>query len=287
MDDFEMKQNNFIKISTLLILLTANSCAVASEHYNTFHNFDSIDELLALPKSKLCVDGGPSSDDIKLILLNGSLTLPMYQNDPAMARMMINEQSIRIKTRIREKCSSNPNASSRKLSREILGNESETCKQGAPTKDEIKAYIKESNDPDIDIDKQLLAIPYEYRLLMEEGAKFKGLTLREMFIEDVATKAAQNWEKACANKPSLDNNIKSPMDDYNNPTTPLNIEEKYRIADKKLNDTWRDLPSETRKSLLPSQRKWIKQQALCNQDTKCLIKMTNKRITELESDNGK
>ncbi len=282
-----MKQNNFIKISALLILLTANSCAVASEHNNTFHNFDSIDELLALPKSKLCVDGGPSSDDIKLILLNGSLTLPMYQNDPAMARMMINEQSIRIKTRIREKCSSSPNASSRKLSREMLRNESETCKQGAPTKDEIKTYIKESDDPDIDIDKQLLAIPYEYRLLMEEGAKLKGLTLREIFIEDVATKAAQNWEKACANKPSLDNKIKSPMDDYNNPTTPLNLEEEYGIADKKLNDIWRGLPTETRKTLLSSQRKWIKQQATCNQDTNCLIEMTNKRITELESDNGR
>ncbi len=282
-----MKQNNFIKISTLLISLIVSSCSVASEHNNTFHNFGSIDELLDLPKTKLCVDGGPTSDDIKLILLSGSLTLPMYQNDPLMARMMINEQSIRIKTRIREKCSSNPNTSSRKLSKEMLRNESETCKQGAPTKDEIKAYIKESNDPDIDIDKQLRAIPYEYRLLMEEGAKLKGLTLHEMFIEDVATKASQNWEKTCANKPSFENKIKSSMDDHNRLTTPLNIEEEYRIADKKLNDTWRDLPSETRKSLLPSQRKWIKQQAICNQNTKCLIEMTTKRITELESDNGK
>lgn len=286
MDDFEMKQNNFIKISTLLILLTANSCAVASEHNNTFRNFDSIDELLALPKSKLCVDGGPSSDDIKLILLNGSLTLPMYQNDPAMARMMINEQSIRIKTRISEKCSSNPNASSRKLSREMLRNESETCKQGAPTKDEIKAYIKESNDPDFDIDKQLRAIPYDYRLLMEEGAKLKGLTLREMLIEDVATKASQNWEKACSNKSYLQNKTKNITPEHNKLTPPTNIDEEYRIAEKKINETWKRLPSDTRKVLLPSQRKWIKQQATCNQDTQCLIDMTNKRIIELEAENN-
>ncbi|WHW84534.1 lysozyme inhibitor LprI family protein [Citrobacter freundii] len=59
------------------------------------------------------------------------------------------------------------------------------------------------------------------------------------------------------------------------------------MADKKLNDTWKELPTETRKSLLPSQRKWIKKQATCNQDVQCLIDMTNKRITELEAENAK
>ena len=77
------------------------------------------------------------------------------------------------------------------------------------------------------------------------------------------------------------------MNDHNNLTTPLNIEEVYRIADKKLNDTWKELPTEKRKYLLPSQRKWIKQQAICNQDTQCLIDMTNDRIRELESQRGK
>lgn len=282
-----MKPVKLIKIITFHVAFISSACIAAADSRNSFQSVDTVDELLALPTSKLCVDGGPSSDDIRLILLNGPLTLPMYQNNPSLARMMINDQSISIKARISEKCSAKPNTSSRKITKEMLRNESETCKQGAPTKDEIKAYIKESNDPDMDIDKQLRAVPYEYRLLMEEGAKLKGLTLREMLIEDVATKAAQNWEKACANKPSLENKIKSSMNDHNNLTTPLNIEEVYRIADKKLNDTWRNLPSETRKSLLPSQRKWIKQQAICNQDTKCLIKMTNKRITELESDNEK
>jgi len=280
-----MKQTNIIKISVLLISLTANSCAIASGHNNTFHSFGSIDELLALPKSKLCVDGGPSSDDIKLILLNGTLTSSMFQNDPAMARMMINEQSINIKTRIREKCSAKPNVSSRELTKEMLRNENDTCKQGAPTKDELTAYLKEQNATDID--KQLQAIPYEYRLIMEEGAKLKGLTLREAFIEDAAAQASQNWEKTCANKPSSEKKLKSIPDDYSKLNTPLNMEAEYRIADKKLNDIWRDLPSETRKSLLPSQRKWIKQQAICNQDIKCLIEMTNKRITELESEHEK
>lgn len=282
-----MKPVKLIKIITFHLAFISSACIAASDSRNSFKSVDTVDELLAIPASKLCVDGGPSSDDIRLILLNGPLTLPMYQNNPSLARMMINDQSISIKARISEMCSAKPNISSRKITKEMLRNESETCKEGAPTKDEIKAFIKESNDPDFDIDKQLQAIPYDYRLLMEEGAKLKGLTLREMFIEDVATKASQNWEKACAKKLSFENKIKIPIDDHNNLTTPLNIEEKYRIADKRLNDTWRNLPSETRKSLLPSQRKWIKQQAICKQDAKCLIEMTNKRITELESDNGK
>ncbi|WP_446916778.1 lysozyme inhibitor LprI family protein, partial [Klebsiella pneumoniae] len=64
-------------------------------------------------------------------------------------------------------------------------------------------------------------------------------------------------------------------------------DEEYRIADTKLNDIWKKLPFEKRKFLIPSQRKWIKQQAICNQDMQCLIDMTNKRIIELESENEK
>lgn len=266
----------------LQLALISSVCTAASDSRNSFQDINTVDKLLALPTSKLCVDGGPTTDDIRLILLNGPLTLPIYQNDPVMARIMINEQSISIKTRISEKCSAKPNVSSREITKEMLRNERETCKQGAPTKDEIKAYLKKQNDPDIDIDKQLRSIPYEYHLIMEEGAKLKGLTLREAFIEDAATQASRNWEKACANKSSFENEIKSITDVHNKLTTPLNIEEKYRITDKKLNDTWKNLSSETRKELLPSQRKWIKQQATCNQVTQCLIDMTNKRITELE-----
>lgn len=280
-----MKQNKLLKISIIALSLIVNASAVASDVRNRFHGIDTVDELQALPTSKLCEDGGPSLDDIRLMLLNGPLTLPMYQNDPAMARMMINEQSSSIKSRIREKCSSKPNVSSRKLTKEMLKNESETCQQGAPTKDEIKTYIKESNDPDMNIDKQLSTIPYEYRLIMEEGAKLKGLTLREVFIEDASTQISKNWEKACANKSYSQNKSKAIPANINTLKTPANAENEYRTADKKLNDTWKNLPYETRKALLPSQRKWIKQQATCNQDTQCLIDMTNKRIIELEVEN--
>lgn len=280
-----MNHTKLLKIMALYALLISSTSIAASDNRSRFREMDSVDELLALPLSKLCVDGGPSSDDIRLILLNGPLTLPMYQNDPAMARMMINEQSLSVKTRIMEKCSSKTYTSSRKLTKEMLRNESETCQQGAPTKDEIKEYIKESNDPSIDIDKKLRAIPYEYRLIMEEGAKLKGLTLREIFIEDVATKASQGWEKECANKSYSKNKIKNLKNNRNELTTPVDIEEEYRMADKILNETWNALPAQKRKVLLPSQREWIKKQANCNHVTQCLIDMTNKRIIELKAAN--
>ncbi|EEW6032070.1 DUF1311 domain-containing protein, partial [Escherichia coli] len=52
----------------------------------------------------------------------------------------------------------------------------------------------------------------------------------------------------------------------------------------KLNKVWKDLSSESRKKLLPSQRTWIKHQAYCNQNIQCLIDMTNNRINELEAE---
>ncbi|BDI93619.1 lysozyme inhibitor LprI family protein [Enterobacter hormaechei] len=61
----------------------------------------------------------------------------------------------------------------------------------------------------------------------------------------------------------------------------------YKASDEKLNSVWKSLSPETRKRLLRSQREWIKQKSGCNNEQKCLIDMTNKRITELESENGK
>lgn len=61
----------------------------------------------------------------------------------------------------------------------------------------------------------------------------------------------------------------------------------YEASDEKLNSLWRSLSPETRKRLLPSQREWIKKKSDCNNEQKCLIDMTNKRITELESQRGK
>lgn len=61
----------------------------------------------------------------------------------------------------------------------------------------------------------------------------------------------------------------------------------YEASDEKLNSVWKSLNPETRKQLLPSQREWIKQKSDCKNEQKCLIDMTNKRITELESERGK
>lgn len=61
----------------------------------------------------------------------------------------------------------------------------------------------------------------------------------------------------------------------------------YEASDERLNSVWKDLSPETRKRLLPSQREWIKKKSDCNNEQKCLIDMTNKRITELESEHGK
>ncbi|EKZ2445563.1 hypothetical protein CITFRE_19240 [Citrobacter freundii] len=281
-----MKLRKLINIMLLNAFLFSNTATAISDNRISFRNMDTVDDLLALPASELCLNGGPTSDDIELILLNGPLARPMYQNDPTAARMVINEQSANIKARIKEKCS-NPDKPVRKLTKEMFKNEDDVCKRGAPTIEEAKVFIKESDDPELNIDKQLQAIPYEYRLILEEGAKLNGYTLREMFIEDIATKVSKSWEKACADKVYSQNKAKNITTDHDKLTTPSSLEEDYHIADKKLNDTWKELPSETRKSLLPSQRKWIKQQAICNKDTQCLIDMTNKRITELESENGK
>ncbi|WJS53011.1 lysozyme inhibitor LprI family protein [Enterobacter roggenkampii] len=280
-----MKSKKLIKIIVLNAFLFSGTATATADNRTSFRNMDTVDDLLALPVSELCLNGGPTSDDIELILLNGPLTRSMYQNDPTAARMVINEQSANIKARIQEKCS-NPDKPVRKLTKGMFKNGDDVCKRGAPTTEEARVFINES-DAELNIDKQLQAIPYEYRLVLEEGAKLNGYTLREMFIEEIATKLSQSWEKACADKSYFQNEAKNITTDHDKLTRPHSLAENYRIADKKLNDTWKELPPEKRKSLLPSQRKWIKQQAICNKDTQCLIDMTNKRITELESENAK
>ena len=63
--------------------------------------------------------------------------------------------------------------------------------------------------------------------------------------------------------------------------------QSYKASDEKLNSVWKSLSPETRKRLLPSQREWIKHKSGCNNEQKCLTDMTNNRIRELESENGK
>lgn len=61
----------------------------------------------------------------------------------------------------------------------------------------------------------------------------------------------------------------------------------YEVSDEKLNSVWKNLNPEARKRLLPAQREWIKHKSDCNNEEKCLTKMTNNRIRELESEDGK
>ncbi|MDW2741476.1 lysozyme inhibitor LprI family protein [Atlantibacter subterraneus] len=271
-----MKPRKLIKIIVLNILLIPNIATAASDSRISFHNIDTVDDLLALPANELCLHGGPTSDDIKLILLHGPLAQSMYQKDPLTSRMMIDEQSKKIQSRIKEKCALNSNRSSRKITKEMIKDENLMCRNGAPTKDELKTYI--INSSEIDIDKQLQAIPYQYRLMMEEGAKLKGYTLREVFVEDIVTATAQNWQEACNKKNNYTKNSSS---------NPLNAQQSYDELDKKLNRVWKRLSPETRKRLLPSQREWIKLKSNCNNEQKCLTDMTNNRIRELESESDK
>lgn len=287
-----MKLLKSYKIIILQALILSGTTLAAPGDFNGFRNIGSIDELMALPQEKLCSNGGPSRNEIHQILLNGPLALPMYQNDPNAARMLINEQSQNIWAKIKQKCSTKYSVPPRKLTKAMLSNEEEMCKAGAPTKDELKVFIKESNE--IDIDEQLRKMPYEGRLLMEETAKLNGTTLREMFIDDVTNAAAKNWEKSCPEKSYIKKSSKN--NDRKKDDTQPNFkaeskadfsQEEYNISDRKLNDAWNKLNKETRNSLLPAQRKWIKSKSACNGNWECLTDMTNQRILELEAENGK
>lgn len=272
-----MNSEKILKIIVLHMALISSASTIALEHRSYFHNIDNVDNLLSLPKDELCKNGGPTSDDIRLILLHGPLAQSMYQKDPLTARMIIDEQSKKIQSRIKEKCALNSNTSSRKITKEMIKDENLMCRNGAPTKDELKTYIMQS--PEIDIDKQLQTIPYHYRLMMEEGAKLKGYTLREVFIEDIITATAKNWQETC--------NKKNNYNTKNSFGNPPKAQQSYDEVDKELNSLWKRLNPETRKRLLPSQREWIKKKSGCNNEQTCLIDMTNNRIRELESENEK
>jgi hypothetical protein len=121
----------------------------------------------------------------------------MHQNDSNAARLLLKEQSQNIRAKIKQKCSAKDSVPLRKLTKAMLSNEEEMCKAGAPTKDELKVFIKESNE--IDIDEQLRKMPYEGRLQWRRP-QLNGTTLREMFIDDVTNAAAKNWGKSLFRK---------------------------------------------------------------------------------------
>ncbi|HBQ0773604.1 TPA: lysozyme inhibitor LprI family protein [Klebsiella pneumoniae] len=73
-----------------------------------------------------------------------------------------------------------------------------------------------------------------------------------------------------------------------NNTATSNVDtHSYEASDEKLNLVWKNLSPETRKRLLPAQREWIKKKSQCNNEEACLTHMTENRIRELESENGK
>lgn len=72
------------------------------------------------------------------------------------------------------------------------------------------------------------------------------------------------------------NSVTSNMDTYS-----------YKASEERLSSVWKNLTPETRKRLLPSQRRWIKQKSDCNNEQKCLVDMTNNRIRELDYENRK
>lgn len=102
--------------------------------------------------------------------------------------------------------------------------------------------------------------------------------------QDVWEKAAKEYAQGVRAPVFYKNSGEAPK---NNAVTSNVDTHSYKASDEKLNSVWKNLSPETRKRLLPAQREWIKHKSDCNNEQKCLTKMTNNRIRELESENGK
>lgn len=273
---------NQIAILGVLTGLMSSGIATAANTDNTFEGFSSIgsvEELLSLPDSELCSDGGPTSDEIKLILLNGPLAVHMYSNDPSAANLVIQEQTKNIKKHVMDKCATatTDKPFHRWESIKMLKSQSErdVCANGAPTREELEYLMRNDKQFNTKFDKDIQNFPPDTRMILEEGAKLHGMSLREAMLSDILTATTKNWKTACdklATSPSL------------KADAPASNSTSYQLSDQKLNETWRKLDADTRKRLLPQQRLWIKQKdSICKTDTKCLTDMTNDRINELNN----
>lgn len=280
-----------LSFSLLAGIATSSVIAAAkNEHaFEGFKNIGSVKELMDLPTSRLCSNGGPTSADINLILLNGPLALPMYSNDPTTARLVISKQSREIEANIKEKCSATNKNQRRWESIKILKSKSEreVCEIGPPTKEEFTVLME--NDKEFNtmlneaIDKINKSDP-RTRLLMEEGAKLKGMSIRGIMTSDIATQSAKNWKDTCA-KQLQNHSQKAPAantDNANEKTNTLQV--KYVKSLFKMNNLWKSLSMEVREKLLTSQLDWsLRKDSICKSDWQCLIDITNKRITQLEA----
>jgi hypothetical protein len=83
-----------------------------------------------------------------------------------------------------------------KLTFEMLKHEDEVCSNGTPTKEDLKELLSNSTY----IDNQIATMPDAYRVILEEGARQKGITLREALIDDASNVAANKWLEVCSKR---------------------------------------------------------------------------------------
>lgn len=287
-----MKSHSFLRYSLVSMMLagmiSGTAFAADSTHMTGgFKNIGSIDELMNLPTAELCSDGGPTMGEINLILLNGPLTVSMYTNDPTTARLVIREQANKIKANIAKQCTASASDThphrwnSIKMLRSM--SESEVCAGGAPTKTELLALLSSDEETNAGFDETMENLPPHARIVMEEGAKMQGTSMRKIMLDDIATAAAKNWEIGCSkqSKTTSDELTTNNTDSISNIKSDIQL--KFDESDKRLNDIWKSLSADMRKKLLPEQQKWIKNKdAVCKTDIKCFTDMTNERILEIE-----
>jgi len=145
------------------------------------------------------------------------------------------------------------------------------------------ALLSSDEETNAGFDETMENLPPHARIVMEEGAKIQGTSMRKIMLDDIATAAAKNWEIGCAkqSKTTSDELPTNNTDSISNIKSDIQL--KFDESDKRLNDIWKSLSADMRKKLLPEQRKWIKNKvAVCKTDIRCLTDMTNERILEIE-----
>jgi len=288
-----MKTRSFLRYSLLAgMMLTGMMSGTTFAADNTrktegFKNIGSVEGLMNLPRAELCFNGGPTMEEINLILLNGPLTVSMYTNDPATARLVIREQANKIKANIVQQCTVSASDTpphrwdSIKMFKSM--SESEICAGGAPTKTELLELMSSDEETNAMLDKEMEKLPPQAHIIMEEGAKLKGTSMRKLMFDDISTASANAWKTTCAKQSKTTSDELTTNNTESISNLKSDIQRKFDESDKKINDIWKSLSADMRKELLPEQRKWIKnKEAVCKTDIRCLTDMTNDRILEIE-----
>lgn len=281
-----MKFIEMARLGLLCGLLSSGSAIAANEThpFEGFKSIESIEELMELPSNELCSNGGPTSTEINIILLNGPLAASMYGNDPIAARQLISEQAKKIRANVKEKCSTS-NVPLRKFTLKTIKDEKKVCEGGVPTKEELNYMIKNTPEITARLDEGIKSMPIEVQLVMQEAAKSKGTSLRELMVMDMINNGQKSWIGACGKLATHQPNAPSTINDEDTKKSASpTAQQEFDESDRKLNILWRNLDSATRKRLLPEQRNWIKyKDNTCKSDIRCLTKMTNDRIIAIQS----